>query len=923
MEKIKLESLGPVVSDKADVYIDALVVALEHPEMNNIALTGIYGSGKSSIIKTLINRIVINKESNYFKRKLKIVELFFTKKWRKKILLVENEYIEISMMDLKPIKENVGKTDEPMLSQNSENQIEAHIINQMIHQVKSSKIPLSNFKSKEKPNFIMIFILSIYLTVIAYHFIPDQYKIGTVFLTKIMENPYIKRIPFDILSPLLLVLSILYLIFNSLYYFTNMVRLAKIKAFDIEVEISQKNDQSLFNKYLDDIIYVIESSEVKLIIFEDIDRFEHQDLFVKLRDLNILVNRSMKSRIRANSQGVKFLYLIKDDIFDHDSRTKIFDVIVPIMPVMSIDNSYERLLRFKTEYTNSLHIEDNVLYGLSIFVHDLRLLKNIINEFHIYDRLLINEGIKYERYQLLGMMFYKNLYPKDYTNLLYGKGYIDALFDAIDKKRLEYIKSSKSRLSKGEIKTLEHATVFEVFDIIDVDLNNIHKEINPSNLISSPELAHYLIYNGIVKQEDYRDYVSIFYEDSITKNDKDYLTDILHKVEPKFDRNVDSPTILLSRVPEKYFSQKNVLNFNLVQKMFEDDNNSTPIVRFSSSNIVNYKDFFIEYIRRGINIEHFPNKIIKNNHLLIQEIFSDNNEEYLDVLKEILSIDGILDIELVSEQGLSAYSSIDLLKSKEIFNFLIMSFVINQIRWVDNSIITYRLNGTKDDITESSLNIDKNEVFYKNLSELDVEFSDIYDLDSNSLMSHIYNKSLYMANFKNVVVILQHLQKTDVIGDFDVSSLITFIMKSEQEILIAHIKKNLPFFLNDYIESNDEHFDNDEDEILTLLNNSELNIESKTKYIEKSQVLISDIMDIESPSLRKVLLTNEKIVNNTSNIFNIIKDRNFTIDENLLSFISNPNNVQHYEFDDFINLSDLDTKKINQVIIFSQVQNLV
>ncbi len=48
------EALTPtkLESDKASGYIDALNYAFTHPDIRNIAVTGPYGAGKSSVLKT-------------------------------------------------------------------------------------------------------------------------------------------------------------------------------------------------------------------------------------------------------------------------------------------------------------------------------------------------------------------------------------------------------------------------------------------------------------------------------------------------------------------------------------------------------------------------------------------------------------------------------------------------------------------------------------------------------------------------------------------------------------------------------------------------------------------------------------------------------------------------------------------------------
>ena len=50
--------LGPSKeADSKGVYSEALKYAIENPEIKNIAVTGIYGAGKSSVIKTFFDKL--------------------------------------------------------------------------------------------------------------------------------------------------------------------------------------------------------------------------------------------------------------------------------------------------------------------------------------------------------------------------------------------------------------------------------------------------------------------------------------------------------------------------------------------------------------------------------------------------------------------------------------------------------------------------------------------------------------------------------------------------------------------------------------------------------------------------------------------------------------------------------------------------
>ena len=58
-----------------------------------------------------------------------------------------------------------------------------------------------------------------------------------------------------------------------------------------------------------------------VVFFEDLDRLNNAEIFVKLRELNILLNND-----EAIKKPVKFVYAVRDDIFSDKDRTKFFEL---------------------------------------------------------------------------------------------------------------------------------------------------------------------------------------------------------------------------------------------------------------------------------------------------------------------------------------------------------------------------------------------------------------------------------------------------------------------------------------------------------------------------------------------------------------------------------------------------------------------
>lgn len=79
-----------------------------------------------------------------------------------------------------------------------------------------------------------------------------------------------------------------------------------------EIEIFEKSDDSYFDKYLNEVLYLFEHVKANVIVFEDMDRFDANRIFERLREVNTLVNIQLK---KESKKTLRFFYLLRDDIF--------------------------------------------------------------------------------------------------------------------------------------------------------------------------------------------------------------------------------------------------------------------------------------------------------------------------------------------------------------------------------------------------------------------------------------------------------------------------------------------------------------------------------------------------------------------------------------------------------------------------------
>jgi hypothetical protein len=145
--------------------------------------------------------------------------------------------------------------------------------------------------------------------------------------------------------------------------------------------------------------------ETDVIVFEDMDRFNASRIFERLCEVNTLVNiqrqkkQQSKKKLKKKSHEkeeiepqeehskytpLRFFYLLRDDIFISKDRTKFFDYIIPIVPVVDSSNSYEQFIKQLKLADLFDKFDQGFLQSLSLYIDDMRILKNIFNEFVVY-----------------------------------------------------------------------------------------------------------------------------------------------------------------------------------------------------------------------------------------------------------------------------------------------------------------------------------------------------------------------------------------------------------------------------------------------------------------------------------------------------------------------------------------------------------
>lgn len=168
------------------------------------------------------------------------------------------------------------------------------------------------------------------------------------------------------------------------------------------------------------IIFHLKRRKIKYVVFEDLDRNNKDwnfETFKELRDFCLRINASPQIK-----KSIKFIYCFNDSIFKTaDERLKSFDLIIPIFPKMTMNNSYEELCN--QDIILEKNIPKNELANLSIFISNQRLYNSIIAEFRI-----MCEQISTDDYdEMFALCCIKNIYPIIYHELHINNNFYDVI----------------------------------------------------------------------------------------------------------------------------------------------------------------------------------------------------------------------------------------------------------------------------------------------------------------------------------------------------------------------------------------------------------------------------------------------------------------------------------------------------------------
>lgn len=934
--KYQFERLTPIDNMDLDVYEEAIDYVFDNSDIKNVAISGAYSAGKSSVL------------ASYKKKHSNL------------------HFLHISLAHFKsPDQEDETEVKESVL--------EGKILNQLIHQIPSEKIPQTNFRVKKKVSAKSIIKLTIGVVlffIVAIYF--ACFDIWKSYVNTLPDNWFKSILALSthqyalMVDGLLMVALLSFLVYGLISMQKNKNVFRKLNLKGNEIEIFEESDDSYFDKYLNEVLYLFENVDADVIVFEDMDRFNANKIFERLREVNTLANIQLQ---KENKKVLRFFYLLRDDIFVSKDRTKFFDYIIPVVPVVDGSNSYDQFISHLKKGRIFEKFNENFLQGLSLYIDDMRLLKNIYNEFVVYyNRLNITE---LDCNKMLAIIAYKNLFPRDFADLQLKQGFVYTLFDNKDsfiaeeakrlnehisekiheidmaknehfntieelnvyfdtKKPVDYYGRKGNLSNENQIeytdrkKALEHRlnnTISQIEDeksvleqelvflknkqlkdiitrenidfIFSVTSTNEIGKVTEFNEIKSSEyfdLLKYLIRNGYI-DETYTDYMSYFYENSLSRIDKIFLRSITDRKAKEYTYKLKNPKLVVSRLRLVDFDQEETLNFDLFTYLLQTSH-------------IDYVERLIDQLKGTKNLKfigaYFDTTVelsayIKHLNMRWPEVFSTAISE-----------------RLLTENQIRRYSITSLYYSDDDIIELVNK---------ENCLCDY-ISNARDYLAIDNPNIDRLIHCFTLLGVRFIGFD--YTELNKELFQAVYEESLYEINAENLQLIQREILGTKNEDDFFHKNY-TILCLHPDSAITQYVNQNINEYFHVVLQISDGTIYDDENVSVAVFNNANLTTDYKQSYISALRTTITSIKEIADSSLWSSLLDADIVQYSEYNImdcFNAVK-----LNKSVISYINRcdvdldfskteyDKDAKEKLFDSVVICNDIDSSKYRQILV--------
>jgi len=458
-----LKSLSPSFDPgQHRTYLQRLEEAVKDPRNRNIALTGRYGAGKSSVLDEFLAR---HPEST----------------------------LRLAISSLAPGKdseEGRGGRDGGE-GESTTNQIQKDIVKQLLYGASEKVGKNSRFRkiavlsTRKATAQSAAFVVCLGGLLYLFGWLPPIKWTGD------NHDTWVRAVSWTLVATLATGVATVVRVLTA-----GRFRVSEVSAGGAALTLDESPD-SYFDKFLDEIVYYFGRESKDIVIFEDLDRFEDPGIFEALRELNLLLNetperrrrrdgnrfgRALRSWLSRKPQGwrskaaaklpdrlaawlfgtgapLRFVYALRDSVFEkldaatasaalepgrpidaaaaetlRANRTKFFDIVISIVPFISHRTARDLLLR-ELQDRGIVGIEPRLVNTVAKHCPDMRLLRNMCNEYLLFVERLLEPTLPaksapgMDASHLFALVAYKNFHLEDFENISRRSSHLDDLYE--------------------------------------------------------------------------------------------------------------------------------------------------------------------------------------------------------------------------------------------------------------------------------------------------------------------------------------------------------------------------------------------------------------------------------------------------------------------------------------------------------------
>lgn len=435
--EVPLESLAPrYIATQHQTYLKRLNAALESESNRNIALTGRFGTGKSSVL-------------DEFER-------------------THERTRRIAISTLAPDTDDPAQNNAQVHTET--NRIQKELVKQLIYSADAKTLKHSRFSRidplKWWPTYwqsaaaVLVAGILLYLL----DWLPPAVGTGH-------GQPWYQQVGLWILFGA--ILSGAVTVGRQQLHGNFFV--SDVSAAGTALKLSPRTP-TFFDEYLEEIVNYFDEEDVDIVLLEDLDRYNNPHIFEALRQLNTLLNSTPKRK--AKGAPVRFVYAVRDSLFEklgqdtsneggrpydaataeteRANRTKFFDLVIPMVPFISHRSAQDLLHRLLADAA-IVGVDRRLVDLVAQHATDMRLLQNIRNEYLVFaERLLEQNSVapKLDPNGLFALVAYKNFHLQDFEEISRRNSDLDKVYDYrrdLVRTSISAIQRRKRELAAGSV----------------------------------------------------------------------------------------------------------------------------------------------------------------------------------------------------------------------------------------------------------------------------------------------------------------------------------------------------------------------------------------------------------------------------------------------------------------------------------------